>query len=240
MAPSPGTLNGVELRDEPLDGTNDNHDSGTDNNLGSHDDVPGAQFSAGDECPDPMADSLARALRDAGIGGDWLGNEECPVHEEDEVPDYDDPFHTEGKTNSFPAFPLAKLSPGPNPDTKSSRELMTEWFGEESSEAAWFPYPDKAVSTEYHIKHNPYHLWLVQLFLTDLLFNSPRLRFSRAQQKSILLWASELGANVPSYDRLRKCQTTLKEATGDPTSRQESGRGNVWYLNEIGDAIAKV
>lgn len=76
--------------------------------------------------------------------------------------------------------------------------------------------------------------------MTDLLFNSPRLRFSRAQQQAILLWAKELGANVPSYDRLRNCQAALKEATGDPTTRQESGRGNVWYLNEIGDAIAKV
>lgn len=79
-----------------------------------------------------------------------------------------------------------------------------------------------------------------QLFLTDLLFNSPRLRFSRAQQKAILHWAKELGADVPSYDRLHKCQAALKVVTGDPTSRQESGRGNVWYLNEIGDAIAKV
>lgn len=57
----------------------------------------------------------------------------------------------------------------------------------------------------------------------------------------MLLWAKELGASdVPSYDRVRKCQAVLKEATGDPTSRQESGRGNVWYINEIGDSIAKV
>lgn len=57
----------------------------------------------------------------------------------------------------------------------------------------------------------------------------------------MLLWAKEMGASdVPSYDRVRKCQAVLKEATGDPTSRQESGRGNVWYLNEIGDSIAKV
>ncbi|KZP14122.1 hypothetical protein FIBSPDRAFT_752284, partial [Athelia psychrophila] len=77
------------------------------------------------------------------------------------------------------------------------------------------------------------------LFLTDLLFNSPRLRFSRAQQQAVLLWAKDLGADVPSLARLRKCQAALKTATGDPTSQQESGRGNVWCLNEIRDAIAK-
>ncbi|KAJ6459384.1 hypothetical protein C8R47DRAFT_1244262, partial [Mycena vitilis] len=76
-------------------------------------------------------------------------------------------------------------------------------------------------------------------FLTDVLFSSPRLRFSRAQQKAVLSWAKDLGADVPSYDRFRKTQDTLLEQVGDPTKRQQSGRGNVWYLNDIGDSIKK-
>jgi hypothetical protein len=35
-------------------------------------------------------------------------------------------------------------------------------------------------------------------------------------------------------------QTGLLSELGNPTSRVESGRGNVYYLNEIGDSIAKV
>ncbi|KAJ7483698.1 hypothetical protein B0H11DRAFT_1647410, partial [Mycena galericulata] len=64
-------------------------------------------------------------------------------------------------------------------------------------------------------------------FLTDVLFSSPRLRFSRAQQKAVLSWAKELGANVPSYSTFRKTQDSLLAELGDPTRRQESGRGNV-------------
>jgi hypothetical protein len=76
--------------------------------------------------------------------------------------------------------------------------------------------------------------------LTDVLFSSPRLRFSRAQQKAILSWAKELGAAVPSYHKFRQTQDVLLTEVGDPTKRQQSGRGNVWYLNEIADSIKKV
>ncbi|KAJ6533954.1 hypothetical protein B0H10DRAFT_1859497, partial [Mycena sp. CBHHK59/15] len=76
-------------------------------------------------------------------------------------------------------------------------------------------------------------------FLTDVLFSSPRLRFSRVKQKAVLSWAKELGADVPSYSTFRKTQDALLAEVGDPTKRQESGRGNVWYLNEIGDSIKK-
>ncbi|KAJ6584296.1 hypothetical protein B0H10DRAFT_1832890, partial [Mycena sp. CBHHK59/15] len=76
-------------------------------------------------------------------------------------------------------------------------------------------------------------------FLTDVLFSSPRLRFSRAQQKAVLSWARDLGATVPSYNKFRQTQDMLLAEVGNPTKRQVSGRGNVWYLNEIGDSIKK-
>ncbi|EIW74429.1 hypothetical protein CONPUDRAFT_160132 [Coniophora puteana RWD-64-598 SS2] len=85
----------------------------------------------------------------------------------------------------------------------------------------WAPYPDKAT------------------FLTDLLFRSPRLRFSRAQQKAILQWARHLGATVPSHWGVSKAHEEVKEEVGISTQRQESAQGHVWYLNKIGDSIAK-
>ncbi|KAJ7476792.1 hypothetical protein FB451DRAFT_1461207 [Mycena latifolia] len=102
----------------------------------------------------------------------------------------------------------------------TAAELNNNLFGPDAK-SEWFPYPDKAA------------------FLTDVLFSSPRLRFSRAQQKAVLSWAKDLGASVPSYHKFRQTQDILLAEVGDPTKRQESGRGNVWYLNEIGDSIKK-
>jgi len=122
-------------------------------------------------------------------------------------------------------------------NTKSSSDLMSEWFGVETR-GEWFPYPDKAVC--------PPLILMVMISYWSIAFSyrhafqlasSP---ISRAQQKAVLSWAKELGAQVPGYTRFRKCQETLQKETGHPTTRQESGRGNVWYLNEVGDAIAKV
>lgn len=79
------------------------------------------------------------------------------------------------------------------------------------------------------------------MLLTDLLFNSPRMKFSRAQQKAVLSWGKQLGAeDVPTHNKFSSVQKDLLNMLGDPTSRQESSRGNVYYLNEIGDSIAKV
>ncbi|KAF7967502.1 hypothetical protein HWV62_34048 [Athelia sp. TMB] len=73
----------------------------------------------------------------------------------------------------------------------------------------WFPYNDKG------------------MFATDLLFNSPRMKFSRAQQKAVLSWGKQLGAeNVPSHSKFLEMQKDLLDRLGDPTSRQQSSRGN--------------
>lgn len=79
------------------------------------------------------------------------------------------------------------------------------------------------------------------MFLTDMLFNSPRMKFSQAQQKAVLAWGKELHAeDVPSHKMFCAAQKDLLSALGDPTGRQESSRGNVYYLNDIGASIAKV
>ncbi|KAF7982629.1 hypothetical protein HWV62_27053 [Athelia sp. TMB] len=78
------------------------------------------------------------------------------------------------------------------------------------------------------------------MMVTDMLFNSPRMKFSRPQQKAVLSWAKQIGArDVPSHSQFLSMQQELLERVGDPSSRQRSSRGNIYYLNEIGDSIAK-
>ncbi|KAG8958843.1 hypothetical protein FRC00_002248 [Tulasnella sp. 408] len=58
-----------------------------------------------------------------------------------------------------------------------------------------------------------------ELYLTHLLFSSPRLRFSDAQKEAILSWGREMGAkNVPSISAYE---------------------GRVFYMNDIGAAISR-
>lgn len=84
---------------EPLAGPSGNFcgagsDHAPDPLLSSH-----VQFSAGDEPIDHMAESLARALHDAGLGGTWQGDDEHPLQEEGEAFDsHDDLFYCEGRT----------------------------------------------------------------------------------------------------------------------------------------------
>lgn len=67
------------------------------------------------------------------------------------------------------------------------------------------------------------------------------MKFSQAQQKAVLAWGKELHVeDVPSHKMFRAAQKDLLSALGDPTEQQESSRGNVYYLNDIGTSIAKV
>lgn len=80
-----------------------------------------------------------------------------------------------------------------------------------------------------------------QMFITDILFSSPRLHFSEAQKHAVLDWANELGAkNVPSLYAVNKCQKKIRNLVGASTERVVSPSGTVFYLNDIGNAIAKV
>ncbi|KAF8170969.1 hypothetical protein K438DRAFT_1982253 [Mycena galopus ATCC 62051] len=157
-------------------------------------------FSSGDLTAnnDPLAESLARALRGA-HAEETLG-ENIYAHDLEE---------------EDPLFCLGTDEP-----LMTAETLNNNLFGP-NAKSEWFPYPDKAA------------------FLTDVLFSSPRLRFSRAQQKAVLSWAKDLGASVPSYHKFRQIQDSLLATVGDPTKRQQSGRGNVWYLNQISDSIQK-
>ncbi|KZT66851.1 hypothetical protein DAEQUDRAFT_674262 [Daedalea quercina L-15889] len=76
---------------------------------------------------------------------------------------------------------------------------------------------------------------------TDILFSSPRIRFSRSQQEAILAWGKELGAkDVPSLYALDKFQKEALDTLGNPTVKMTSASGNVWYQNSIGDGLRMV
>ena len=79
------------------------------------------------------------------------------------------------------------------------------------------------------------------MFITHVLFSSPRLRFSEAQKKAILSWATSLKApDVPTLSALKRCQTRILDLVGNPTEKITSLAGNVFHINDIGKAIAKV
>ena len=56
----------------------------------------------------------------------------------------------------------------------------------------------------------------------------------------MLTWARELGASVPNYNQYRRVHASICEQVRNMPQQQTTGDGNVWYLNDIGDAIAKV
>ncbi|KAG2115683.1 hypothetical protein BD769DRAFT_1629900 [Suillus cothurnatus] len=77
-------------------------------------------------------------------------------------------------------------------------------------------------------------------FITALLFSSPRLPFSEAQKKAILSWAKELGAlDVSSLYALNRFQETVKTLVRNPTEKVTARSGNIFYLNDVGQAVAK-
>ncbi|KAF8656148.1 hypothetical protein AX14_008084, partial [Amanita brunnescens Koide BX004] len=80
----------------------------------------------------------------------------------------------------------------------------------------------------------------IQYFLTDLLFSSPRLRFSVAQKMAVLSWARQLGAQgVPTLRGLQKAQEYVRNLLGNPTKEVTAYSGNIFHINDVGAAIAK-
>lgn len=79
------------------------------------------------------------------------------------------------------------------------------------------------------------------MFLTDVLFNSRELRFSRMQKEAILKWARDLGAkDVPSLFALEKLQECLSCSLGKPTVEKRSRDQDIYYMNDVGMALARV
>lgn len=85
-----------------------------------------------------------------------------------------------------------------------------------------------------------YNAWL-QEFLLDLLDSMPRLQLSNDHMCMIIFVLKECGVpDVPSLETLRRVQDGLRENGSVPTTRHETERGNIFYVNDIGAQIAKV
>ncbi|TFK51166.1 hypothetical protein OE88DRAFT_1735116 [Heliocybe sulcata] len=107
-------------------------------------------------------------------------------------------------------------------DALTAQEIAETYFGGGDMTSNFFPYPNKA------------------MMKTDILFSSPRLRFSRAQQQAVLTWARDLGAkNIPSLHALHKFQSDGLEVLGNPTVKVRSASGNIFYMNKVTKAVAK-
>jgi hypothetical protein len=84
-------------------------------------------------------------------------------------------------------------------------------------------------------------MWFKQLCYLDLLDNLPRLRLSSSQLKMILWIMKECGAkDVPSFNAFRAMQTHIRKTTGVKSEAHKSDLGNLFYVNDIRDLIAKV
>ncbi|KAI0685875.1 hypothetical protein BC835DRAFT_1218160, partial [Cytidiella melzeri] len=78
------------------------------------------------------------------------------------------------------------------------------------------------------------------LFLTNLLLTSSCLCFSDAQIGTMLRWAKALHArDVPTLYAIKKMCQDLRRLVGDPTKKVVSPSGNIFYINDIGAAVAK-
>ncbi|EGN93622.1 hypothetical protein SERLA73DRAFT_78499 [Serpula lacrymans var. lacrymans S7.3] len=99
--------------------------------------------------------------------------------------------------------------------------------------------PAHLKQTDVHPSAPTYPWPSEEVFATDLLFSSPRLRFSHAQKKAVLSWAKELSAhNVPTLHALKKCQERICKLVGNPTEKKTTNSGNVFYQNSVARVIA--
>ncbi|KAJ7733552.1 hypothetical protein DFH07DRAFT_780573 [Mycena maculata] len=76
--------------------------------------------------------------------------------------------------------------------------------------------------------------------LLDVLDNLPRCRFTSAQMNLVIHFVRQLGvSNVPSLKGLRKIQQKLQSNCGHEPSKIESPQGNIFYMNDIRDSLAR-
>jgi hypothetical protein len=79
------------------------------------------------------------------------------------------------------------------------------------------------------------------MFLLDTLDNLPRMRISNSLMNMILWVLREAGAReVPSLYHLRKIQTSLRKASGVPTTNHKSPKGNIYSMNDPRTLVAMV
>lgn len=79
------------------------------------------------------------------------------------------------------------------------------------------------------------------MMLLDVLDNLPHLRMSSNQFKMILWLLRECRVrDVPSFDGFRKLQRSLRNQCGTPPTVHKSSVGNIFYVNDVRDSVARV
>jgi hypothetical protein len=77
--------------------------------------------------------------------------------------------------------------------------------------------------------------------LLDILDNLPRLRLSSNMLRLIFWILKECSvSDVPSYDAFCKMQSGLREKCGSIPTYSQSMLGNIFYVNDIRESIARV
>jgi hypothetical protein len=79
------------------------------------------------------------------------------------------------------------------------------------------------------------------MMLLDVLDNLPRLRMSSNQFKMILWLLRECRVkDVPSFDAFRGLQHQLRASCGTEPTLHKSSVGNIFYVNDVRESVAKV
>ncbi|KAF7351615.1 hypothetical protein MSAN_01594000 [Mycena sanguinolenta] len=105
-------------------------------------------------------------------------------------------------------------------------------FEEEEEDECW----DR--SALEHSEYRPYPNKTAMLL--DVMDNLPRCRFSSTQMAMIIHFAKQLGApDVPSLKAFRKMQQTLQSTCGNKPIKITSQLGNVFYMNDIRETLAR-
>ena len=77
--------------------------------------------------------------------------------------------------------------------------------------------------------------------LLDILDNLPRLRMSSSQFQMILWLLKECHVkDVPSFGAFRKLQRNLRQECGSQPTRHTSSVGNIFYVNDVQESVARV
>ncbi|KAJ7798009.1 hypothetical protein B0H14DRAFT_3546391 [Mycena olivaceomarginata] len=105
-------------------------------------------------------------------------------------------------------------------------------FEEEEDDECW----DRSALA--HSEYRPYPNKTAMLL--DVMDNLPRCRFSSTQMSMVIHFAKQLGApEVPSLKAFRKMQQTLQSTCGNKPIKITSQFGNVFYMNDIRQTLAR-
>ena len=77
--------------------------------------------------------------------------------------------------------------------------------------------------------------------LLDIIDNLPRLCMSSSQFQMILWLLKECHVkNVPSFRAFRTLQHNLRQECGTQPTRHTSSVGNIFYVNNVRESVARV